>query len=245
MNQTILRVDASSRTDTSYSRRIGDAVEKVLRERSPGARVLRRDLTATPPEHIQNPTIAAFYTPVEQMTSELKAAATLSDTIIAEVRAADLLLITTPMYNFSIPSALKAWIDQLVRIGHTFSYDGKSFAGLLSGRKAIVVVAYGAGGYLNNGALTAADFVKPYLTFLFNFLGIADVTFIPLEGTTGNSDDVGRAVSDLKNTVPMLVGTTVPLAGTTARSELAQERQHSRSFLARLFAGVSSHPRSA
>jgi len=108
---------------------------------------------------------------------------------------ADVLLIATPMYNFSVPSALKAWIDQVVRIGRTFSYDGKGFAGLLPGRRAFVMVAYGAGGYLDGGPFAAADFVQPYLKFLLGFLGISDVTFVAIEQTTADAATIaaGRA----------------------------------------------------
>jgi FMN-dependent NADH-azoreductase len=108
---------------------------------------------------------------------------------------ADVLLIATPMYNFSVPSALKAWIDQIVRIGHTFSYDGKDFAGLLPGRRAFIMVACGAGGYLDGGPFAAADFVQPYLRFLLGFLGITDVTFVAIEHTTADAATVaaGRA----------------------------------------------------
>ena len=103
-----------------------------------------RDLVHSPLPHISNATIAGFYTPPELCSAEMKSATALSDDRIAEVRDADLLLISTPMYNFSLPSALKAWVDQIVRIGHTFSYSPENgFSGLLPGKRAIVVAAYG------------------------------------------------------------------------------------------------------
>jgi FMN-dependent NADH-azoreductase len=86
-----------------------------------------------------------------------------------------------PMYNFGVPSALKAWFDQIIRIGRTFSFDGIGFAGLLQGKRAIVVTAYGASGYVD-GAFKAADFATPYVNFALNFIGITDVTVIPVEG---------------------------------------------------------------
>jgi FMN-dependent NADH-azoreductase len=201
MKPHILRVDASSRLDGSYSRQIGDIAEKALVDSMPGVTVNRRDLGAQPVEHIRNVTIAGYYTPAENMTAELTRATKLSDAVIEEVKAATVLLITTPMYNFSIPSALKAWIDQLVRIGQTFAYDGKSFTGLLPGKKAYVVVAYGAGGYTNSGPFAAADFVQPYMKFLLNFLGITDVTFITMERTTADPDAIAEELAKAREQV--------------------------------------------
>lgn len=203
---TILRIDASSRLDGSYSRQIGDMLEKRLAATTPSALIIRRDLGAKPVEQIRSMTIAGYYTPADKMTVELMAATALSDEIIGEVKAADMLLITTPMYNFSIPSALKAWIDQLVRIGQTFSYDGKDFTGLLPGKKAYVVVAFGAGGYTNNGPFAAADFVQPYLRFLLGFLGITDVTFITVENTTGDGGTIEREVKKAEAAVDAAFG---------------------------------------
>jgi FMN-dependent NADH-azoreductase len=200
----ILRIDASSRAEGSFSRALGDRIEARL---NPDNRsiVVRRDLAKTPIEHIRNETIAGFYTPVEALTPELMAAVALSDAIISEVQHADIILITTPMYNFAIPSGLKAWFDQLVRIGQTFSYNGTSFEGLLSGKKAYVAVAYGAAGYLGEGPFSTADFVQPYLKFIFNFLGVSDVTFLPIEATTGDEATIAREKAKAERLIDQLV----------------------------------------
>ena len=191
----ILRIDASSRRDEANSRELANLFVSQWLAREPDAEIMRRDLAEAPVPHIANETIQGYYTPAEQMTAPLRAATALSDLLIAELLDADVLLIATPMYNFSVPSALKAWIDQIVRIGRTFSYDGKGFAGLLPGRRAFVMVAYGAGGYLDGGPFAAADFVQPYLKFLLGFLGISDVTFVAIEQTTADASTIaaGRA----------------------------------------------------
>ena len=107
------------------------------------------------------------------------------------------------MYNFSVPSALKSWIDQVVRINRTFSYDGKRFTGLVEAKRVVVVAAFGAEGY--GGALASADFVTPYLKFLFAFLGVSDVTVIPVESTTADAatiaTNIGRAKTDILNLI--------------------------------------------
>ena len=183
----LLRIDSSARSTGSYSRRLGDAFEAAWCARHPGASVIRRDVAAEPVPHIADATIAGFYTPPEAMTPELRAATALSDELLAELMAADVLLITTPMYNFSIPSALKAWVDQIVRIGHTFSYDGANFTGLVTGRRAVVACAYGAAGYGEGGPLAAYDLLHGYLQLLLGFLGFTDVIFVSTEATTAEA----------------------------------------------------------
>lgn len=188
----ILRLDASSRHDGSQSRLLADAFVARWMDRHPGSTLVRRDLAATPIPHIGPATIQGFYTPAADRGADLTAALLLSDQLIAEVRSADLLVIATPMYNFGVPSALKAWIDHVVRIGETFSYDGTGFAGLLGGRKAVIVAAYGAGGYLDGGPFAGADFLVPYLRFLLGFLGFADIETVGLEATTADPETVER-----------------------------------------------------
>lgn len=204
----ILRIDASSRRGEANSRELANLFLSQWLLHEPDAQIVRRDLAEAPVPHIANETIQGYYTPAEQMTAALKTATALSDRLIAEVIEADVLLIATPMYNFTVPSALKAWIDQVVRIGRTFSYDGKEFAGLLPGKRAFVMVAYGAGGYLDGGPFAVADFVQPYLKFLLGFLGISDVTFVAIEQTTADAATIaaGRARA------AKLIGTTVAAA---------------------------------
>jgi FMN-dependent NADH-azoreductase len=202
---TILRVDASSRGAGSVSRTLGDYFEATWLDRNPRDRVIRRDVAAEPIGHIVERTIAGFYTPSGQLTDELRAATALSDLLIDEIQEADVLLLTVPMYNFSLPSALKAWIDHIVRIGHTFSYDGTSFTGLVTGRRAYVVCAFGAGGYLEGGSFAAADFVQPYLRFILNFLGIQDVRFFAVEGTVGDASTLGASTERAKREIAAAV----------------------------------------
>ncbi|OYY77146.1 MAG: hypothetical protein B7Y43_11705 [Sphingomonas sp. 28-62-20] len=201
---TLLRIDASARTEGSYSRQLGDSFETSWIARNPTGTVVRRDLALTPVPQIANETIAGFYTPAEAMTDALLDATALSDGLIAELRAADVLLVTTPMYNFGIPAALKAWVDQIVRIGHTFSYDGTSFTGLVTGKPVTIAIAYGAGGYGEGGALAALDLVRPYLATLFGFLGFNDVRFAVIEATTGDPIALDTALNIARGTIAAL-----------------------------------------
>lgn len=200
----LLRIDASSRQKGSHSRTLADEFELAWRERHSGIAVVRRDVSGTPVGHISEQTIAGFYTSAEALDEGLREATNLSDALIQELAGADTVLIATPMYNFSIPSALKAWIDQIVRINRTFAFDGANFTGLLKVRRVVIVAAFGAAGY--GGALASADFVTPYLKFLFNFLGVSDVTIIAAEATTADAATVAGNVAAAKDAVVSLVG---------------------------------------
>lgn len=190
---TLLRIDSSARHVGSRSRQLGDEVEAGWRARYPAGTVHRRDLATDPAPQITESTISGFYRPQDGLSEELRVATALSDTLIAELRAADVLLMTAPMYNFTVPAALKAWIDQIVRINRTFGYDGTSFTGLVTGKRLIVTCAYGSGGYLADGAMAAFDLLQAYLKLLFSFLGFTDIHFIGVEGTAG--DDAALAAS--------------------------------------------------
>jgi FMN-dependent NADH-azoreductase len=209
---TILRIDASSRGTGSVSRSLGDYFEATWLDRNPRDRVIRRDVAAEPIGHIADRTIAGFYTPADQFTDDLRDATALSDLLIDEIREADVLLLTLPMYNFSLPSALKAWIDHVGRVGHTFSYDGTGFTGLVTYRRAYVVCAFGAGGYLAGGPLAAADFVQPYLSFILNFLGIQDVRFFAVEGTVGDGSTLAASSERVKRDIDAVIAAASPAA---------------------------------
>ncbi|HEU0221163.1 MAG TPA: NAD(P)H-dependent oxidoreductase [Paracoccaceae bacterium] len=182
----LLRIDASSRHGGSHSRRLADAFEAAHLAAHPGSTVTRRDLSAVPVPHISGPTIDGFYTPAEARDRRMRAAVALSDQLIAELRAAELLVVATPMYNFGLPSALKAWLDQVIRIHETVAHDGRTFRGLLGGRRAVVLVAAGASGYGPGGPLAHGDFVVPYLTFVLGFLGFDAVEAVTAEATNGD-----------------------------------------------------------
>jgi FMN-dependent NADH-azoreductase len=143
--------------------------------------VVERALTPQTMPHLDGETFAAMGTPAGEHTSSQRAAAALSDKLIAELEAADTIVLAVPMYNFSIPSTLKAWIDHVARRGRTFLYTEKGPEGLLKGKRVFVLVA--RGGVYSKGAPAAAfDFQEPYLRTVLGFLGLTEVTFVYLEG---------------------------------------------------------------
>lgn len=186
----ILRIDASSRTIGSQTRAMADHFLHTWISHHPADDLMVRDLAKNPLPHVSEKAIGAFYTPPDQQDRAMKEAVALSDELVAEFLGADILVLTVPMYNFSIPSSLKAYIDHIVRVGRTFGMDEKKrFFGLAGGKRAYVFVAYGAVGY-RDGALTGMNFVQGYLELLLGFLGIGDISFISVEGASTDPSEL-------------------------------------------------------
>ncbi|HGG62947.1 MAG TPA: FMN-dependent NADH-azoreductase [Rhodobacteraceae bacterium] len=203
---TLLRIDSSARIDGSHSRALGDYAQSLWQAENPTGQTIIRNVADGTIEMIRAETITGYYTPPEEFTPELAQATALSDKLIAELQSADTLLITAPIYNFTVPAALKAWIDQIARIDHTFSYEDGNFAGLLNANHAIVICVYGAEGYLDGQPFAAANFLQPYLQFLLGFLGIEKIDFISVQGTT-NPDAVTAAEAQARVDLDRLLAT--------------------------------------
>ena len=181
---TLLKIDVSPRGGESYSRQLGDTFLAGFQAAHPGSTVVTRDLAKNPPTFVDVQWIGGAFSPPDQLTDAHRAALKLSDDIIAEVQAADHILITTPMYNFQVPAVLKAWIDHLVRSGVTFAYGANGPEGLIRGKKVTVIVASG-GEYAAGSPIAAYDMLTPYLKAIFGFLGLTDVTFLGAGGASG------------------------------------------------------------
>lgn len=179
---TLLHID-SSPLESSVSRELGREFEKTWRSTHAGGKVIYRDLAASAPGVIDADWIYAVYTPETSRTAEQAAALTQSDELIAELEEADEYVFGIAMHNFSIPSVLKLWIDQVARVGRTFSYGEYGPKGLLNGKKATVLVAAG-GVYASDTPLAAYDFLEPYFKTVLGFLGVTEVTFVRADGTS-------------------------------------------------------------
>lgn len=178
--KTILLIEASPRGNGSASRSVADTLVARLADRYPSATLLRRDLAGERLPHLDDVTLRAISSKDPAETARLKEAARLSDQLTDELLEADLLVIATPMWNFGIPSALKAWIDLVVRPGRTFRYADGGVLGLAKGKKAILVLA--SGGVFTEGPWRPWDFVEPYLRQILGFIGVVDVQTVRVEG---------------------------------------------------------------
>ena len=178
---TLLHLD-SSPLATSVSRELTREFVENWKDAHPAAQVIYRDLAANPPKPVDQAWIYAAFTPVETRQPEQKALLAYSEESIAELQQADEYVFGVAMHNFSIPSVLKLWIEQVVRGGRTFAYGPNVPKGLLLGKKATILVA--TGGVYEAGTPTAAlNFIDPYLSTILGFIGITDVTFVTAGGT--------------------------------------------------------------
>jgi len=176
----ILIVESSPRGAESASRQLTRKVRERLEVQYPEAKVVVRDLVKDKLPHLDQPTLKAISTKDPAEAESLKEAAYLSNQLVDELMMSDLLVIACPMWNFGIPSSLKAWIDHVVRAGKTFNYAGAGVEGLAKGKRAILVLA--SGGVFSDGLWKAWDTVEPYLRQILGFIGIDDVQTVRAEG---------------------------------------------------------------
>jgi FMN-dependent NADH-azoreductase len=180
---TLLRVDSSPLYGASVTRQLTETFESTWKAAHPDGQVVVRDLTATVLWPITAEWIGAAFTPEDQRTGQQAELLKLSDTLIAELENADEYVFGVPMHNFSVPSSLKLWIDQIARVGKTFSYGENGPKGLITGKKATFLLATG-GVYGPGSAMESLNFVEPYLRSAFGFLGVTDTTFLTAGGTS-------------------------------------------------------------
>lgn len=176
---TILRIDSSIKGPYSVTRKLTDKIVAHLVAHHPAATVVSRDASANLPQ-IDGTWVGAAYTPADARSADQSAALALSDTLIAEVKAADVIVIAAPVYNFGITGPLKNWIDQVVRVNETFKYTATGPVGLVE-HAPRVIVAYAAGGVpLGSGY----DLATPYIRQVLGFMGVTNIEFVSAEGTS-------------------------------------------------------------
>ena len=174
----VLVLNSSALGNASVSNELVQDALTRLRARDPNLEVITRDLGANPVPHLNSDSAMALRGAPPANDAQAAAQA-LSDTLIAELKAADTVVIGAPMYNFGIASTLKAWFDYVLRAGVTFRYTETGPVGLLEGKRAIVIES--RGGFYSEGATSVLDSQEPHLKTLMSFMGIKDVTFIRAE----------------------------------------------------------------
>lgn len=196
---TLLHIDTSP-LPTSITRELTAEFVSAWKASHPGGQVIDHDLAANPPKPLDGVWVGAAFTPEAARTAEQKTRLAESDQLIAELEQADEYVIGVSMHNFGVPAVLKLWIDQVARVGRTFSYGSEGPKGLLQGKKATVLIASG-GVYEVGTPAGAFNFVEPYLRSVLGFLGVTDVTFVTASGVSQvNTGKLDRA-SFLKPTV--------------------------------------------
>jgi FMN-dependent NADH-azoreductase len=180
--KTLLKIN-SSILPTGNANRLVDAFVARWLATHPDGRIVERDLTRDPIPHLDETTLTGFATPAPQRSPEQTTAVALSDALIAELQAADVVVIGVPMYNFGIPSPLKAWIDRVARAGITFKYTETGPVGLVQGKQVYVLAA--RGGVYAGGEL---DVQSRYLKTVLGFIGMTDIEFVYAEGLAMGAD---------------------------------------------------------
>jgi len=170
----LLIVETSPRGDQSVSRQMTRRFVAQWRATHPDGEAVTRDLAESELEFVTAPWLQAYFTPPTEHTPAMSATLRLSDQLIQELLAADHVVIATPVYNYNVPAALKAWFDHIVRKGLTLGFDGQ---GLVKGKKATVLLASG-GVYTEGSPIRNRDIAAQYLRLILNVIGIEDVTFV-------------------------------------------------------------------
>lgn len=200
--KSLLVINSSAAREGSVSRELVEfAVDRLL-QNSPQATVQRRDLGENPVPHLAVATLNGVRaTPA---TEAEQAARALSDELIAELRAADTIVIGAPMYNFGVTTSLRAWFDHVLRAGETFSYSSEGPKGLMTNKRVIVVES--RGGLYSEGPAAAIDFQEPYLRHLLGFIGITDVTFVHAEKIGYGPEARAAALVQARSRIDALAG---------------------------------------
>lgn len=190
--KNILLVLSSPRGKDSYSQQVAmRMVDDLVRQTQAAVKV--RDLAKAPLPHVGEEFVSGIHTPAELRNERQAQAVAASDRLVDELLAADLVVVAAPMYNFGLPSTLKAWVDHVARAGRTFSYTEKGPVGLVKDKKVILVVS--RGGIYSEGPMKALDFQESYLRSVLGFLGMTDVEVVRVEGVGLGEEAVRRAIA--------------------------------------------------
>jgi len=193
---TILQINSAARSQGATSTLLVNELTEKLQQTNPGAQVVVRNLQAEPLPHLDDSILGAFFTPADQRTPEQAAISARSEALIAELQAADIVVIGAPMYNYGVSSQLKTYFDFISRAGITFRYTADGAEGLVKGKKVFVVTARG-GKYLG----TPNDSLTPYLQIFLGSLGMTEVNFIYAEGVAMGPDAASAALAGAREAI--------------------------------------------
>ena len=190
---TLLVLNSSASGAASVSKQLIEETVTRLRGQNPALKVVERDLGTSPVPHLTADSAAAIRG-AEPANEAQKQAKALSDTLVDELKAADVVVIGAPMYNFGIPSTLKSWFDHVLRAGVTFKYGETGPVGLLEGKRAVVVLS--RGGLYSSGPAQPLDSQEPHLRTMLGFIGISDITFVRAEKLGYGPEARQQAIND-------------------------------------------------
>ncbi|KQV78589.1 FMN-dependent NADH-azoreductase [Massilia sp. Root351] len=199
----VLYINSSVRNSGSLSRQLSAEFIAKWKAANPSDTIVERDLAAHPVPHLTEQMMGAFFTPAEARNADQAHTVKISDTLVAEVQAADVIVIGAPMYNFSVSSTLKAWIDHIARAGVTFKYTETGPVGQLTGKKVYIFTA--TGGVYSEGPAAGYDHLSTYLRAVLGFLGLTDITFVQAEGVALGEQAVADTLAKTRKSIDELV----------------------------------------
>ena len=207
----ILHIDSSPRLERSHSRKLSRELRDRLLKKYPEHQLLYRDLNVGTPPHIDVPWIDAAFSPQETLSPRQKQAVDLSDHLINEFLSADIYVIGIPMYNFGMPSVFKAYIDNIIRINRTFSFDPKDqdepYKPLVSdGKTMYVIIATGDDGFQKDEDFYALNHLEPHLQTIFEFIGISDIKFIYCGNAEYGGEKLEKSIREAMGEIENLIG---------------------------------------
>ena len=205
----LLHIDASPRGERSHSRRMTREFVEQWKQQHPNDTIAYRDVGRNPVPHVDEAWIAAAFSSPAQHTPQLQEAIRLSDQLIDEFLAADIYVIGVPMYNFSVPSGFKAYIDQIVRMGRTVDFEPQDadnpYKPLVLGKKMFIIGARGDSGFQPGGRYEKMNHHDPYLSTVFGFMGITDITFIHVENDEYGGQKLADSIANARAKITALV----------------------------------------
>lgn len=174
---TVLIINGSPRGERSLSRRMASHFEDTWRSRIPDSEIVIRNVGTEPPPFVSEEWIAAVFTPPEERNETQRELLEYSDRAISEIKAADVLVLATPMHNYGVPAAVKAWVDQVVRVGETFSFDLERgdfpLEPILSGKRMVTLTTSGEFGFTDNGIRSSLNHLHPHIEVFSRYLGVS------------------------------------------------------------------------
>ena len=200
----LLVINCSGRITRSITRRLTDRFVAVWRSQNPEGTVVQRDIGQNPPPPVNENWIAAEFANPAKHTSAMHDALRLSESLVEEIVAADCIVIGTPIYNFGMPAQLKAYFDQVIRVGRTFAFTADSsdpYRPLLVSKPVTVITAAGDGSMHPGGALAHLNFLEPHLTTVLGFIGLTDVTFVRVGYEEFQDDRLKRSLAAAETSI--------------------------------------------
>lgn len=197
----LLHLDSSPRGERSYSRNLSGLFVNAFKAAHPNVEVVYRDLGHHPVPHVDEAWVAGAFLPPEAQSSEMKDRMKTSDELVDELIAADYVVLGVPMYNFNVPSTLKAYIDQVIRLGRTFAMDKGNYLGLLPPGKKLLAITSRGGMYRPGMPTVPYDLQEPFLKLAFGFMGIADITFVHADGLNFGDEQREKSLAEAEATL--------------------------------------------